>query len=288
MTNYPASDDKEATLLSNTLAGLAWQGYQMRTGPSAASQSLDVGHFVWVLKSKGRKNRKTKPTVKATQRFELFSRARIIANPNNNRHYDEEESTDRDDPENNHLAPRVWIQYPKGSTYHVKCERLLRILETQRGLILVWPETDVYRKSCLTHTLPAGEAFVEIGCDHGGTVDRVAQTLDDASLVAGIDKAADSIASARQRYPQYIFVQWDCLESNSAVLPAPVQELVQRSQTFHLAIDINGNREVPAVLACLQRLLVDFALKPRLVFVKSRLLFQALSSTKQEEELTHG
>ena len=65
-------------------------------------------------------------------------------------------------------------------------------------------------------------------------------------------------------------------------LPAALQTLIQSTQSFHLAIDINGNRELPAVLQCLHRLLVDFALRPRLVFVKSRALFQTLEAAQQE------
>lgn len=255
------------------------------------------------------------PIAPTSSRLELFCRARIITNPNN-RQGDDLPSTCENDTEDDinankghaqqdgrtswssesfpphepTVSSRVWIQYPKGSTYHVKCDRTCRVLERECGLILVWPETDVYRKSCLTHTLPVDEAFVEIGCDHGPTVDRIASWMTPPAahsdygdpkgagpLVLGIDKAADSIASARQRYPQYSFLQWDCLEKH-AVVPIALEELLHRSSSFNLAIDINGNRELPAVLACLQRLLIDFELKPRLVFVKSRALCDELKS----------
>eukprot|EP00977_Amphora_coffeiformis_P021507 scaffold9412_cov263-Amphora_coffeaeformis.AAC.1 len=325
----PSDNNNDCSwLLEGTLADLSSCGYQCFTGPMlptaknpTSCSDLQVGNLVWILKSKGRRRKTngssaaascttttsmegTTETPVSSQRFELFCRARIIADPENTcmdgkaeddtlsdikstpNSRDTEITTDQDKLGSNDddatSSARVWIRYPKGSTYHVKCNRLCRVLEHERGMIVVWPETDVYRKCCLTHTLPADEAFIEIGCDHGPTVDRIASFLTDPTLVLGIDKAADSIASARQRYPQYTFVQWDCLaeddESAAKVIPPELQDLIQRQcQSFHLAVDINGNRELPAVLACLRRLLVNLELRPRLVFVKSRALFHELT-----------
>jgi hypothetical protein len=42
-------------------------------------------------------------------------------------------------------------------------------------IVLVVPETSLYRRLCVVHTLP-NDHFVEIGCDSGTTVDRVYQT----------------------------------------------------------------------------------------------------------------
>lgn len=326
------NDSSSSELLDNALGALASCGYECFTGPlmsedyprtSSPQPSLQVGNLVWVLKSKGRRRKNgthpppsmtaTEETTKdashtqrtppvSSQRFELFCRARIIANPNkaglqqevptamltpNARVEPPDTQTPTAATSTTPPPPRVWIQYPKGSTYHVKRDRLCRVMERERGVILVWPETDVYRRSCLTHTLPAGEAFVEIGCDHGPTVNRIASWMTDPSLALGIDKARDSIVSARQRYPQYTFVKWDCLDaaaSQADQLPAELQDVIQRSQSFHLAIDINGNRELTAVLACLRRLLRDFALRPRLVFVKSRAMFQELTAREKVKQ----
>ena len=290
-------------------------GYTCLAGPSVDKVLLPVqyrtGDLAWVLKSKGRKVRGTAPDApnnddaNNAQRYELFLRGRIIDNPHASSSsssattgttIDKDDDKDHatttttfSDKDNN--IDRLWIQYPKGSTYHVKRKNLVRILQRRGGLILVWPETDVYRRGCLTHTLPVSEGFVEIGCDHGLTVDRVASSLTTtpssssaaaaAAAVLGIDKADDSIASARRRYPQYTFVQWDCLQPD-AVVPPELHELIQANESFHLAIDIGGNRDLPAVLQCLHRLLVDFRLKPRLVFVKSRALFQELQAQRGE------
>ena len=350
-TALPSRDGPDPSFgaLEDTLAELTLCGYQCVPGPllptakrPASSTDLQIGDLVWVLKSKGRRRKAngsdavpgtstattrtttTTPTAPSegtvstpvsSQRFELFSRARIVSNPentrmdgektdDNNRNIQSTQCAQRHTERVNHnknvgfddnvttptssssssSSSRVWIQYPKGSTYHVKCDHICRVMEHEHGSIVVWPETDVYRKSCLTHTRPANEAFVEIGCDHGPTVDRIATSMMDPTLVLGIDKASDSIASARQRRPQYTFIQWDCLaevssssSSSSIMIPPELQDLIQRrSRSFHLAIDINGNRELTAVLACLRRLLVDLELRPRLVFVKSRALFHEL------------
>ena len=309
-TNTPQPPQHD-WLLDDTLATLASQaGYTCLLGPKLDEHypiEWKTGDLAWVLKSKGQ--RRGKGVVKddsgrGGKRLELFLRGRIIDNPHAAGASDEQETclsntprdvvptslateTNENSNESSSSSPqRLWIQYPKGSTYHVKRDRLLRILPRhQGGLILTWPETDVYRRSCLTHTLPDGEGFCEIGCDHGPTIHRVASWLATTTtdVVLGIDKADDSIASARQRYPQYTFCQWDCLQPD-AVLPAELESLIQNNKSFHLAIDIGGNRDLPAVLQCLRVLLVDFALRPRLVFVKSRALFQELSRRETDRQ----
>jgi hypothetical protein len=50
-----------------------------------------------------------------------------------------------------------------------------------------------------------------------------------------------------------------------------------------VAIDINGNRELPAVLKCID-IMLDFS--PRLVIVKSRELYTKLKKDDGEEETT--
>jgi hypothetical protein len=273
----------------------------------AKQQELKVGTYVWVLKSKGQKRRQpsaASPPADQHQRLQLFERARIIVDKQpattTQRKPECGESNDDDDDEGAKQeqqllqdpqalpstgdaddaanVPRVWIQYPKGSTYYIKQNRLLPIIENEHGIILIWPETDVYRKNALQHTLPVGEAFVEIGCDHGATVDRVSRGLGDPTLVLGMDKAADSIASARQRYPQHKFVQWDCLAVGPTKngVPPELTDLIQRATSWNLALDINGNRELSAVTLALQRLLNDLQLRPRLVFCKSRALYGEL------------
>jgi tRNA (cytosine38-C5)-methyltransferase len=271
------ADALAASEASSVLSSLGSRGYRCILGPSKdRDRNVSVGNFVWVSKDKG----------------QFFLRARVINPPpapepeikSHDIRVDSDINSGLSSAKSQSIAvessPRVWIEYPKGSTYCAKVKNLSRILEHEKGLILVWPETNLYRKGCVTHTLPSGEAFVEIGCDHGPTVDRVAGTLLDQSLVLGIDKDTHSVVSARQRHPRYTFSQWDCL-SPDAVIPVELQNIIERSQSFHLAIDIGGNRELPAVLQCMKRLLVDFALQPRLVFVKSRALYHLLQSNNR-------
>jgi hypothetical protein len=316
----PAPEAPAATT-TDCLAALATAGYQCLLGPNAmphSARNFAVGTYVWVLKSKGRKRKQSHASAAASQPsapvatlhkqlLQLFGRARIIDNPGTTqsrqesyeRNDYEEENNDEQEllqellqelqalPTADHTAedstnvPRIWIQYPKGSTYYIKRNRLCHIIEKDHGLVLVWPETDVYCKSALQHTLPIGEAFCEIGCDHGATLDRVARGLGDHTLVLGIDKAADSIASARKRYPQHPFMQWDCLAQDDSV-PPELTDLIQRSTSWNLALDINGNREMSAVIKALRRLLVDLQLRPRLVFCKSRALYLELLRTAVE------
>ena len=287
-------------VLAQLSTGHGYSTYLGADEKSAAGDTTDIpiGSLVWVLRSKGRRKRREKEEINvgddiattSRQRLELFSRARVIANPSavTRNGSDDVDHTTPTEAMSRAEESCVWVQYPKGSTYHVKRTHICRVLDKdddQRS-ILVWPETDVYRKSCLMHTLPANEAFIEIGCDHGPTVDRVASALQDPSLALGIDMADDSIASARQRYPQYTFLQWDCLASsdNTVVLPVTLQTLLDRPDcaSYNIAIDIGGNRPLPAVLMCLQRLLTDVRLSPRIVFVKSRELYHALLEERRQ------
>ena len=300
------------------LAQAAWQacGYQCQPGETkpyyyyydSANKNNTTnilptpGELVWVLKSKGRKNSSS-----AAQRWELFSRARVLDQPpanaaqvlhkmhhqNNNNDDDNNNSNnnnDDDDDDNNsnnnkdNDIPHVWIQYPKGSTYYIAVTHLLPVHAHAHGPKKIWvyPETALYRKACVVHTTDQG--FMEIGCDHGATLARVAQeSVGPAVRVLGVDKAADSVASARQRHPHLPIVQWDCLKDDDPI-PSAVQQFVDQhaSSAFHLAVDIGGNRDLTAVLQCLQRLLTLW--RPRLVLVKSRALWRVLQAQQQNND----
>jgi hypothetical protein len=279
---------------------------------------------------------------------------------------------------------RLLVRYPKGSTYMVKRNHLWPVLEQPGNtihnhcgssgssssihdddghvlLVLVFAETNFYRRACMVHTLPDGaDIFWEIGCDAGSTIHKVASTLsssnDDSSLplrVMGIDKSQESIDEARRLYPHLPFCLWDvlapddekdnanearnnssngkndgdtvnvrfgssCLElaildalsatstakptgtsASSSTTPSPNGENTKQQRQQHqqqqlqtttlpcptiVAIDINGNRELPAVLACLQK--VSSLWKPRLILVKSRALHGQLSLPPVEQDAT--
>ncbi|GKY97669.1 hypothetical protein MPSEU_000725200 [Mayamaea pseudoterrestris] len=188
----------------------------------------------------------------SAQRLELFLRARIT-----------------DDDALAASNSRIRVQYPLGSTYTICRSNIVRILdENQRQLVLVYPETPIYRRACVVNTLP-DDVFVEIGSAFGDNVNRVYQKS--TKRVFGVDKSETSVATARKNHPHLNLLLWDILE-DSTKLP----EKLAGVAVDVLAIDINGTRELEAVLQCLQ---VVFDLwEPRLVIVKSRNLHQRLSA----------
>jgi hypothetical protein len=281
---------------------------------------LSPGQLTWVCKSKGRKHKQSRRkqlsttndddddddddcsgddensssnsgNKKSQQRLELFLRARIF------KHIEYQGE------------PRVRVQYPAGSTYAVRHDHLVPILEHARNLVLVLPETDLYRRCCVLHTLPA-ETFVEIGCAAGITVQRVWETGQQrqqqnqgsttsasasestsatSRVVVGIDKSELSIRDAQQRYPDLCqsFFLWDVLAD-----PAPPAAMMSLLESQHksspspdvVAMDINGTRELPAVLECLQA--VWKLWRPRLVIIKSRALYAVVTSSSSRSSST--
>jgi hypothetical protein len=177
----------------------------------------------------------------------LYERARILSCEENN---------------------RILVQYPKGSTYKVRRTHLMPVLEDQTSLIIVASETTDYRRMAIVHTLP-DDHFMEIGCDFGILVDHVQST----NCKVGIDKSQESIQGAKERYPDQTYVLADVFDE-------------EHFNTEHynptvVAIDINGNRLLPAVLKCIE--LTVNAWAPRLLIVKSRELYAKLKLRKQQE-----
>jgi hypothetical protein len=267
------------------IEGFFFSEQQEQERAQADDNLLSPGQLTWVCKSKGRKHKQPVPQLsptdhdadgdddgnidvdgmKSQQRLELFLRARVLEHV---KHQGE---------------PRVRVQYPAGSTYCVPHNHLQPILEHARNLVLVLPETYLYRRCCVIHTL-ADETFLEIGCAAGITVKRVWETgqQQHSSRVVGIDKSEFSIRDAKQRYPELhqSFFEWD-------VLTDPIPPAMARSITCPpdvVAMDINGNRELPAVLECLQA--VWKLWRPRLVIVKSRALYAAVTGSSREERAT--
>lgn len=207
--------------------------------------------LVWVLCSKGR--RKNNDTL----RKRLFSRARVL----------------EDCPSS--VDHRVHVQYPLGSTYHVRGNFVERVLNPEHykdRLVVVVPETFDYRKLCVLHTLP-DEDFLEIGSDLGKNVHRVHEAGDSRSSagrrVIGIDKSDYSIAESRKNFPGLCFIEWD-------VMMKEKPNELEGCKFDVIAIDINGNRELPAVLECLDAVWNLHGWDPRLVIVKSRSLHALL------------
>ena len=182
-------------------------------------------------------------------------------------------------------SDRITIQYPRGSTYKLRKEYLLPILQLDRQIIVA-PETDIYRRLCWVHTVPS-DSFVEIGCDFGLTSGHVV-----CESKLGIDKSSVSIGIAKKNFPEDRFLEVDVLENTkeemkhilveyklrpSASAPVLASKSTSESDVeggLVVAIDINGNRELAAVEQCLQRVLELW--KPRLVIVKSRSLYSKM------------
>lgn len=200
------------------------------------------------------------------------------------------------------MLPRVRVQYPQGSTYAVRADRLMvsldaTVVTVEHPRVLVYPETDVYRRACVIHTQP-DEDFCEIGCAQGRTCQRVWATghREGNRKVVGIDKSESAIQTAQQKYPDCTFVvgdilapSWTTSTTNTAAaastlllsLPSP-SSLSPHPPPTVVAVDINGNRELQAVLQCLQVVMDRW--KPRLILVKSRSLYYRLASNHHQQQ----
>ena len=216
------------------------------------------------LLSKGKDGRKTQ-----------LSKDTVTVVQNNN---DSESSSDR-----------IMIKYPKsGSTYKIRKEYLLPIIQ-EDNQIIVSPETDIYRKLCWVHTNQDNDYFIEIGCDFGFTSGNVL-----CKNKLGIDKSKTSIDIAQKNHPTDQFLEIDVLEITLQEMEDILIQYQLLQQQDHdedengnenenennhgsrlvVAIDINGNRELNAVIQCLDRVLKCW--KPNLVIVKSRSLYSKL------------
>ena len=186
----------------------------------------------WVMLSKGK-----------GKTPQLFSRARVMSEPMSK-------------------ESRILVQYPKsGSTYNVRRDNLVPVLEHENRLIIVASETNDYRRTSIVQTT-SEDHFLEIGCDFGITVDHV-----DAKTRLGVDKSEESIRIAKERYPSCQFLLGDVFDGLNITLEKPSV----------VSMDINGNRELPAVLGCIQVILDTWS--PRIIIVKSRELYAKLSQS---------
>jgi hypothetical protein len=243
---------------------------------------FQVGTLCWALMSKGKH--------KSPQ---LYLRARVLSDHNpeqdenevvmdGNYHCTSKQQQDNQQEEPKNLVDmssrRILVQYPAGSTYRVRKSNLLPILELERNVVLVTSETTDYRRLAIVHTLDV-DHFVEIGCDFGVLVDSV-----DAASTLGVDKSEESILGAQQRYPNRTFIVGDVFdESDLDRITTTIMTGISTTTTASkhpplvVAIDINGTRELPAVLKCIQLAMDTWS--PRLVIVKSRELYAAMLSS---------
>jgi hypothetical protein len=154
-------------------------------------------------------------------------------------------------------------------------------------VVVVARETPEYRRCCAVHCLPH-ESFLEIGSDLGHNLERVHRRTGGQGSspgdrrrrrLVGVDKSQASIDAARSSYPHLDFVRWDALgEPVGALLDGLGLAPGQGFRPDVVAVDINGTRELPAVLRCLRAVFDGAGWGPRLVVVKSRALHARLGA----------
>ena len=240
---------------------------------------------------------------------EFFLRARVISD-------DEVVNDETSEPERS--KRRVLVRYSKGATYRVRAYNLLSVLEpsvhkdaTGLGpLVVVTPETHIYRRIAKVHTTPE-DSFMEIGCDYGITVDKIQTSIEEAGDVpkewpcetnntatvdekkeddgtcprvscVGVDRSIESIDIANERYPKCKFVLANVLVPDEmATLRTTCESSLQGEAPSIICVDINGNREIDGVLRCVQMLMNEkWKRQPRLIIVKSRFLYWDLKERK--------
>lgn len=103
----------------------------------------------------------------------------------------------------------------------------------------------------------------------------------------GVDKSKDSIDIANQRYPKSKFVQNDVLVPHEMSLVRILcEQCLVGSAPSILCIDINGNREIEGVLACLTMVMNEPWIRmPRIIIVKSRFLYWEMKRRWKSEKI---
>jgi hypothetical protein len=115
---------------------------------------------------------------------EMFLRARVVS---------DDEPLEVDASFETRMQRRVLVRYSKGATYRVRAYNLVPVLEQSLQntklddvalppLVIVTPETHIYRRIAKTHTTPE-DSFMEIGCDYGITVDKIRKAVEEAGDV---------------------------------------------------------------------------------------------------------
>lgn len=166
---------------------------------------------------------------------------------------------------------------PQDSFMEIGCDFGITVDRIRESLVMAgnvpreWPPPS---PSLTTSVIMKEEEVQERNlCDNN----NANETKEDNTKVSclGVDKSKDSIDIANQRYPKSKFVQNDVLVPHemSSVRILCEQYLVGSAPSI-LCIDINGNREIEGVLACLTMVLNEPWVRfPRLIIVKSRFLY---------------
>ena len=281
-----------------------------RNGRAAGGENGGTGNAANAADEKGSRDddkngsaerAQTTPTMNQSRK-EFYRRARVVSDDD-----EVKDSAGRGDR-------RVLVRYEKGSTYRVHAYNLLPVLEpclhessSIPPLVVLVPETNVYRRVARVHTTP-DDSFLEVGCDYGITVDKIQKSLADAgdvprvwpapedggvgddsssggagtqpgsgrrSSCLGVDRSQESIDIANERYPDCLFSLVNVLRPDEmSSLRALCEKSLVNSSPSVVCVDVNGNREIDGVLDVL-RMVVDerWRRQPRLIIVKSRFLY---------------
>lgn len=290
-------------------AGVVNDGSPTKKSEGACSP-LEPGTLVWVSQSKKKGG--------ANSAGEMLARAAVVADP----FAAAEGSAKRAGSAGGGGKRRVSVRYPQGSTYSARRRMLAPILPRSPGqgpgyiqdVVIVAPDTACYRRLCRIHTLP-GDTFLEIGCDFGACTVGAAESLVASvpgeaipvrhqSTAFGVDKSTDSVTHANRlhctpeanitRGASVVFEEADALSAEGAAAIRKRCAEVLGAAPSVVAIDINGNRPLDAVLDCLTRTLQpqlpngeqiqvagsdEWAL-PRLIVVKSEELHRAVADAR--------
>ncbi|GMI02365.1 hypothetical protein TrLO_g14123 [Triparma laevis f. longispina] len=271
---------------------------EIRDSSTALVSLLPTDCLVWVYSSRGKKKRTGKAYLKARvleddggkegDGFEEMKERRVLVKYPKGSTYSARRSllcpilTPTSDARyifgsSNGTTSTHW----RGNLVDFKCGRT----------VLVASETDNYRKLCHTHCR-RGEGFLEVGCDYGFCIELVGRGMeveetearrerDDeeptvtaattAPRLLGIDISAESISLASQKFPKIPFFVADALSESGLEFVKEKCVEVLGALPDVIAIDINGIREIEAVVKCLENVM---SFEPRLIVVKSREMFK--------------
>lgn len=131
------------------------------------------------------------------------------------------------------------------------------------GRALIVGETVDFRL-CARLQVLTEDSCVEIGSSYGDTSVLLARYC---RKTVGFDCSKECVQEARRRHPGLFFVEGDCLRQGNLV--------IEQSRGVNVVfVDIGGDRCVPDQLEMLEW--VQINLRPELIVLKSRKLFQAM------------
>ena len=172
------------------------------------------------------------------------------------------------DPHSTPISSRVHLTAVACSSHDVRVQRLLPVVHG--SAIVLTPETEDFRHLCRTQVRP-GDIVVELGCSYGKAT-KVLCEMAGAERVVGVDLGQAALEACRQvcgaRFEHVDVV--GCSEAETAERLAALRALLpevaapvpgpdaggqqERSGRFLVYVDIGGNRDAPALLRVIPRI----------------------------------